>query len=505
MDAFEHRWRFSRLRRWAWPVVTLAALVSLVGLSPHLGLTKALGISTKAPVPLWTARPATAPAPVTTPTPDWARLSRDLKPAVVNVSAKREADAAPQPGGPGGLHGPRGEQPFDEFFRRFFEHGPMQPVQSLGSGFIVNSEGYIVTNNHVVERASRIQVKLADGRELSATVVGRDPKTDLALLRIEATGLPVIPLGDSAALQVGEPVMAIGNPFGLEQTVTTGIVSATGRVIGSGPYDDFIQTDASINPGNSGGPLINGRGEVAGINTAIFSQSGGSVGIGFAIPSNLAKSVITQLAESGRVVRAWLGVTIQPVTADLAKGFKMKDTAGALVSSVADGSPAMKAGLRPGDVIVEYDGRQVARSEDLPRAVAQTEVGREVALTVIRDGQPRRLIAKVERLEEPAARSETTSEGAKGRLGLTVAPLSPALAKELGLGETKGVVVREVAPGSPAATAGLQPKDVIVEVNRQAVGSVDELRASLDRRAKEAPVLFLVRRGGGTLYLAVTA
>jgi serine protease Do len=423
----------------------------------------------------------------------------------VNVSAKREAEAVPSPGGPGGLRGPRGEQPFDEFFRRFFEHGPTHPVPSLGSGFIVNPEGYIVTNNHVVEHASRIQVKLADGRELPATVVGRDPRTDLALLRIEATGLPVIPLGDSSALRVGEPVMAIGNPFGLEQTVTTGIVSATGRVIGSGPYDDFIQTDASINPGNSGGPLINGRGEVVGINTAIFSRSGGSVGIGFAIPSNLAKSVITQLAESGHVVRAWLGVTIQPVTAALAKGFGTPDTTGALVSSVSEDSPAMKAGLRPGDVIVEYDGRPVARAEDLPRAVAQTQVGREVAVTVIRDGQPHRLTARVAQLEEPAVRTGTTREGAKGRLGLSVAPLSPGLARELGLREEKGLVVREVAPGSPAAAAGLQPNDVIVEVNRQPVGSVDELRATLDRGKKDAPVLFLVRRGDGTLYLAVSA
>ena len=231
--------------------------------------------------------------------PDWVRLSKEAKPAVVNISAKRNAEssATPQP------KGRPDERNFEDFFKRFFDEGPRRPTRAGGSGFVLNANGFIVTNNHVVEGATDIQVKLDDGRELPAKVVGRDAKTDLALLKVEATGLPVIPLGDSTALQVGEPVMAIGNPFGLEQTVTTGIVSATGRVIGSGPYDNFIQTDASINPGNSGGPLINARGEVIGINTAIFSRGGGSVGIGFAVPSSLAKTVITQLADRGTVER----------------------------------------------------------------------------------------------------------------------------------------------------------------------------------------------------------
>ena len=255
-------------------------------------------------------------------------LTRALKPAVVNISTKRVQEGT-------SMQSPFGnDDPFQQFFKQFGQPS-RRTVRSMGSGFVINSAGYIVTNNHVVDGASEIQVKIDDGRELPGKVVGRDPRTDLALLKVEATGLPVIPLGDSSELQVGEPVMAIGNPFGLERTVTTGIVSATGRVIGQGPYDDFIQTDASINPGNSGGPLINARGQAVGINAAIFSQSGGSVGIGFAIPVNQAKSVVTQLAATGKVTRGWLGVMIQPLTPELAKGFNVPGGGGALVASRA--------------------------------------------------------------------------------------------------------------------------------------------------------------------------
>src|SRR5438093_8317029 len=337
-------------RRWVAPIVILAAVASLVGLVPHLGFTSA------SKTPLWTERPAAQSAP--TPAPDWVRLSKEAKPAVVNISTKRNPAGPAIPDLKGGRPDERSP---DDFFRRFFEEAPRRPVRAVGSGFILSADGYIVTNHHVVEDAIGIQVKLADGRELAAKVVGRDPKTDLALLKVAVTGLPVIPVGDSTALQVGEPVMAIGNPFGLEQTVTTGIVSATGRVIGSGPYDNFIQTDASINPGNSGGPLINARGEVIGINTAIFSRTGGSVAIGFAVPSSLAKTILTQLAAAGHVVRGYLGVAIQRMTSALAKSFNLRDAHGALVASVADGGPAKEAGLRPGDVIVEYDGHTIAR------------------------------------------------------------------------------------------------------------------------------------------------
>jgi serine protease Do len=328
------------------------ALVAGVAFGPHMGFTA--GPKT----PLWTER-AVNVAPTQVQAPNWVELAKELKPAVVNVSTKR-VESGPQMRGPSG-----GGDPFEQFYRQFGDQAPKRSVRSMGSGFAINSNGHIVTNNHVVEGATEIIVKLSDGRELTAKLVGRDPKTDLALLKVEATGLPTIALGDSSELKVGEPVMAIGNPFGLEQTVTTGIVSATGRVIGQGPYDDFVQTDASINPGNSGGPLINARGQAIGINAAIFSQSGGSVGIGFAIPSNQAKTVVMQLADSGHVSRSWLGVAIQPLTPELAKGFNLADAKGALVSNVTDDSPADKAGIKAGDIITEYDGRKVARTEDL--------------------------------------------------------------------------------------------------------------------------------------------
>src|SRR6266849_3121729 len=312
--------------RWGWALGGVVVALVIVMLAPQFGYTKA----TRAP--LWTERPAASgPAPAPAQNDGWVSLVRELKPAVVNIGTKR-APEAPEAQSPFG-----GDERFNEFFKHFFGNQPRRPARSLGSGFIINADGHILTNHHVVDGATEIKVKLSDGRELPATVVGRDAKTDLALLKVEATGLPVIPLGSSAELQVGEPVMAIGNPFGLEQTVTTGIVSATGRVIGEGPYDNFVQTDASINPGNSGGPLINARGQVIAINTAIFTQTGGSVGIGFAIPIDLAKTVVTQLASVGHVVRGYLGVGIQPVTPDLAKGFGLEQSAGALVASVVEG------------------------------------------------------------------------------------------------------------------------------------------------------------------------
>jgi serine protease Do len=482
-------------RRWAVPVVVLAAMGALVGFSPHLGFTKAVK------GPLWTERPAATTTVAPTTAPDWVRLSKEAKPAVVNISTKRNAEAMATPE----LKGPRDQRSFEDFFKRFFDgEAPRHPVRSMGSGFILTADGNIVTNNHVVEEATEIQVKLADGRELPAKVVGRDPKTDLALVKVDATGLPVIPVGDSSALQVGEPVMAIGNPFGLEQTVTTGIVSATGRVIGSGPYDNFIQTDASINPGNSGGPLINARGEVIGINTAIFSQSGGSVGIGFAVPSNLAKSVITQLADHGKVDRGWLGVSIQPMTKELAASFKRADATGVLVSSVIEGSPAEKAGLRSGDVIVEFDGKKIAKSEDLPRLVAETPIGNEVPLVVVRDGKEMKLNARVAKLEdgEPAKVADTDG---KGKLGLSVQPVTPPVARELGLKAKEGLLVRDVAEGSRAAEAGIRRGDVIVEVNREPIKSVDDLKVRVDKQAKGEPMLLLVNREGNTLYVAIPA
>jgi serine protease Do len=476
--------------RWGWPAAALAGLLAL-------GAYAAPPAFTRATKPLWSEKAPAVTAAAETATPNWVEIAKTVKPAVVNVSVKKSDEGMTR------APGQRGGRDMDEFMRRFFGDRPgKREARGLGSGFIISPDGHIVTNNHVVEDATEVQVKLADGRELAAKVVGRDPKTDIALLKVEAMGLPHIPFGDSATLQVGEPLMAVGNPFGLELTVTTGIVSATGRVIGAGPYDDFIQTDASINPGNSGGPLTNGKGQVVGINTAIFSRSGGSDGIGFAIPVNLAKTVITQLAEHGRVVRASLGVTIQPVTEALAKGMSLPDTKGALVGSVVEGSPAMKAGLRAGDVIVEYDGKPIAKSEDLPRLVAGTEIGRAVTVKVMRDGKPVTMQATVARLDEPDTREAASAHG-KGKLGVSVENLTAEQAQALGLSERKGVVVREVQPDSKAADAGIQPGDVILEAGRKPVGSVEELRRIVDQHAAGSPLVMLVKRDRGTLYVAV--
>jgi len=473
-------------------LVVVTLLLVAIGLGPRLGFTAAPGA-------VWTEQPpGVAPAVAQGP---WVELARRLKPAVVNISTRRTQESAATPFGD--------DERAREFFRRFFGEDPrgMQPrrrtVRSLGSGFLINARGDIITNNHVVDGATEITVRLSDGRELPAKLVGRDPKTDLALIRIEATGLPVIPLGDSTALQVGEPVMAIGNPFGLEQTVTTGIVSATGRVIGEGPYDEFIQTDASINPGNSGGPLINTRGEAIGINAAIFSQSGGSIGIGFAIPVSAAKTVVSQLATTGHVVRGWLGVSIQPLTADLAKGLQAAGAHGALVASVAPNSPAERAGLKTGDVITEYDGRPVARAEDLPRAVATTPVGRAVPVGVLREGKPLSLTATVGRLAE-SEETRKAEPARTGSLGLTVAPLGPDEARERGV-TGPGVLVRSVEDGSPADTAGIQAGDVITEVDRRPVKDVEGLRHALAQHPKGAPALLLVHRDGGSRYVAIAS
>ncbi|HEY7139435.1 MAG TPA: DegQ family serine endoprotease [Methylomirabilota bacterium] len=481
----------SPIRRRGATVATLAVLigVALVAAAPKLGIGRAN--ATK----LWTDEPPKVSGQTVT-APDWVTLAKALKPAVVNVSTKRVES------GPSLPPGMSPNDPFSQFFRQF-EQRP-HAVRSLGSGFIINGDGYVVSNNHVVDGASEIRVKLSDGREFPGKVVGRDSKTDLALLKIEATGLPTIPMGDSEALQVGEPVMAIGNPFGLEQTVTTGIVSGTGRVIGGGPYDDFIQTDASINPGNSGGPLINARGQAIGINAAIFSQSGGSIGIGFAIPVNLAKPVLTQLAEGGHVVRGWLGVSIQPVTPALAKGLKLSESTGALVSSVTEGSPAAKAGLKPGDVILEFNGQRVARADRLPNAVATTPVGREVPMAVMRDGKPMTLTVKVGKQAE-SADDQAESKKVPAALGLTVEPVTPRLAHEMGLRDEHGVVVRDVEADSPAADAGLREGDVIVEVNHHAVRSATDMHRQIDELAKGTPVLMLVHRGDSSLFIAVTA
>jgi serine protease Do len=466
--------------RWAWPALALAATLAVVVAAPHAGSGREGRV--------WIERAPGAGPIATAPAPAWVEIARAVKPAVVNVSTRGARD--------GGDEDLLGELP---------GRAPRRSVRGLGSGFVINADGYVVTNYHVVAGASEIRVRFADGREVPGKVVGGDGKTDLALLKVEGTGLPVIPLGDSSRLEVGEPVMAVGNPFGLEQTVTTGIVSATGRSIGAGPYDDFIQTDASINPGNSGGPLVNARGEVIGVNTAIASGGGGSVGIGFAIPTNLAKPIVAQLAETGRVTRAWLGVSIQPLTSELATSFGLPDTAGALVGSVMENSPAARVGLKQGDVITKYDGRPVARSTDLPRAVAETPVGREVPIEVMRDGKRLALTVKVAQLEEEPDRWASAAErSAATRLGIAARPVPRELARSRNLPEGRGVLVERVEDGSKAQIAGVAAGDVIVEVNRTPVASVGALQAALDKHSAGKPVLLLVNREGQSLYLTVS-
>ena len=482
--------KFPFLKAW------MPAAAVLVLVAGALALTTARSGAT-GPA-LWTeGQKAAAPA-----APTWVSVAKADTPAVVNISTTQVARNPMFPGNEDQGNGPG--DPFQQFFRHFFGDVPHNfQTHSLGSGFIIREDGYIVTNNHVVDAATEITVKLQDGRQLPAKVVGRDQKTDLALLKIDAKNLPALTFGNSETLSVGEPVMAIGNPFGLEGTVTTGIVSAKGRVIGQGPYEDFIQTDASINPGNSGGPLVNSAGQVVGVNTAIISGTGGSVGIGFAIPINEAKTILPQLQANGRVTRGWLGVTIQAVTPDLAKAFNLEDGKGALVAQVMKDSPAAAAGLKAGDVIVEYDGRAVGKESDLPRLVAATPIGRQAPIKAIRDGHPLTVSARIAEL--PEARQVLATESGREKLGLSVRPLTPEVAQELGVPDRSGVVVAEVKDGSPAAEAGIQPGDVIVQVNRKPVHSVDELRRSLAAQKPGEPTLFQIHRKDASLFVALRA
>jgi serine protease Do len=393
------------------------------------------------------------------------------------------------------------KNPFGDFFGPFSEGNPPRGFEQrgVGSGFVMSRDGYVLTNNHVVEDADQIKVKLANGKEYEGKIVGRDPKTDLALVKIEGNSdLHPLKLGNSEDLKVGSWVVAVGSPFGLEQTVTAGIVSAKGRVIGSGPYDNFIQTDASINPGNSGGPLINMKGEVVGINTAIIASG---QGIGFAIPINMAKEIAPQLQEKGHVTRGWLGVSIQEVTPELAKSFDLKEKKGALVSQVVSGSPAEKAGIEQGDIILEFDGKEVSDAKDLPRIVASTPVDKTVTLKVSRNGKITDRQVKVGEMEEKV---EVTKAPSHKSLGITVQNLTPEIAKGLGLKKETGVVVTRVEPGSAAADAGIQTGDVIREVNRKPIKDVEEFSQKVEKAKGPDNILFLVQRGQNNLFAAVT-
>ncbi len=393
--------------------------------------------------------------------------------------------------------------PFDffgpDFFQRFFQDRFPHKFKQMGagSGFIVSKDGYILTNNHVVAHADKIIVKLADGREFKAKVIGTDPASDVAVIKINAHNLPTLPLGDSDKIQVGEWVMAIGNPFGLTQTVTVGVISAKGRSgVGITDYEDFIQTDAAINPGNSGGPLVNMRGEAIGMNTAIFTRSGGYMGIGFAIPINMVKVVMKQLITKGKVVRGWLGVVIQDLNEDLAKSFGLQRPEGALITEVAEHSPAAKAGLRRGDIILAYNGKPVKNVAELRTLVAMTQPGTEVTITIWRDGHKQDLKVRIGTQPQNFFALGSQNE-ILNRLGLTIEPLTPQIADRLGYGLNDGVVITGVAPNSPAAMVGLKPGMLIEEVNRHRIHNMREFMAALSESRKTGSVLFLVRDPNG--------
>jgi Do/DeqQ family serine protease len=430
----------------------------------------------------------------------YADLVARVAPSIVTVRTERAPKAAPA-----GL-------PFDnDSLRRFFgEHGPALPEAphreaALGSGVIVSPDGIILTNHHVIDSAEKIQVELQDRRTFSAKLVGSDPASDLAVLRIDAKGLTALPFGDSRKARVGDVVLAFGNPLGVGQTVTMGIVSAKGRAtdLGDGGFEDFLQTDASINQGNSGGALVNTSGELLGINSQILSPSGGNIGIGFAIPSDMANNVMTQLLEHGKVRRGQLGVVVQTVSSEIAKSLNLSEVKGALVSTVNEGSPAAAAGLKRGDVITSINGDAVADSNGLRNRVASTLPGSQVVLGVVRDRTQKTVTVKLGELSGPKEAQNSTDEPSEGgRLGLTVEPLTPDMARQEGLAGRKGLVVVGVDPNGPASNAGFRAGDVIREVNGKPVSDVADLKAAV-RASGDRPALVLVNRDGGTLFLAL--
>ena len=445
-----------------------------------------------APAPVVFAAPA-AGASLTHPDGGYADVVAKVAPAVVTVRSQRVLKVADQ--GPFG-----GQDPFEEFFgRQFPGRRPQVPPQprregALGSGVVVSADGYILTNNHVVEGSRQVEVEMTDGRTMKATVVGADAPSDLAVLKVEAKSLPTLPLADSDSVRVGDIALAVGNPLGVGQTVTMGIVSAKGRATGGGDsYEDFLQTDAPINQGNSGGALVNTRGELIGINSQILSPSGGNIGIGFAIPSNMAKNVMDQLVNGGAVHRGMLGVTVQGINSDLAGSLGLSGVKGALVSAVSEGGPAEKAGIERGDVIIAIDGQAVKDSNSLRNTVSRLKPGRTVGLTLFRNGQEKQVSARLAEMPRKASDDSSGSRapaGTRGALGLALQP-----------GDS-GLEVTNVDPSGPAADAGIRVGDVLEEVNGSPVKSSADVHAALGK-SKGKPALVLVRRGDQTLYVAV--
>jgi serine protease Do len=440
-----------------------------------------------------------APVPASS---GYAELVAKVAPSIVTVRSEREVKPVTLPFG-------QGEGQLAPFLRGFgFGPEDLQPRREggLGSGVVVRADGYILTNNHVVKDAEKVRVELPDRRSFAAKVVGRDAPSDLAVLKIEAKGLPALAFGDSDAIRVGDVVLAFGNPLGIGQTVTMGIVSAKGRSTGpgDGSFEDFLQTDAAINQGNSGGALVSVTGQLVGINSQIVSPSGGNIGIGFAIPSHMAESVMTQLVNGGEVHRGQLGVTVQGMTSELAASFGLPDVKGVLVSGVSKEGAAAKAGIERGDVIVSLDGRPVMDGNALRNRIASTAPGSPVTVGLVRDGRERSVRVELGELRSAREKAEKSEPGENGRLGLAVRPLTPDEAKELGLDGKQGLLVAEVDPTGPAAEGGIRAGDVIEQVNRKPVADVAGLKAAV-KASGDKPALFLITRKGGSVYLTVDA
>lgn len=448
----------------------------------------------------------------------FASVAKSVSPSVVFIQVESRSPATTYHEYPFGE-----DWPFsDDFLRRFFGEdfpgfqAPQQPEGerrsvNQGSGFVfagrdgvLRDKAYILTNNHLLQDADRIRVTFQDGREFDAAITGTDPQSDVAVLEIPQAGLPAVRLGDSSKLEVGEWVVAIGNPFGLSHTLTVGVVSATGRTtLGINDYEDFIQTDAAINPGNSGGPLVNLDSEVIGINTAIFTRSGGYMGVGFAIPVNLARVIADQLIEHGEVVRGYLGVIIQPLTADLAKSFGISETQGILIAQVAEDSPASKAGLRQGDVVVAYQGEPVTDTGEFRNRISLSAPGSRQKIALIRDGKRRDVNVTIGKLtEEPAVAAQAPSQSTE-ELGLTVQSLTPDVAEQFGVAAGEGVLVTAVARGSIAAQAGIRPGAIVLQVNRKAVKTASEFKQAVDASSADKSVLLLVRQDDVQQYVVL--
>ncbi|MGB4066818.1 MAG: DegQ family serine endoprotease [Nitrospira sp.] len=485
-------------------------------MSSHLRrkVGSAIGIGLMSGVLIWGGHSFSASqassAQTSTPANGFTDVARQVTPAVVNITTVMTEKVSDGFSVPDELR-----DRMEEYFGKPLDprrRGPKPPGEyrgprrGQGSGVIISADGYVLTNNHVIDKAHEVSVTLPDKREFKGKIIGADPKSDLAVVKINASNLPAIPWGDASQLQVGEYVLAVGNPFGLNSTVTLGIVSAVGRGhMGITQYEDFIQTDAAINPGNSGGALVNTRGELVGINTAIFSQTGGYQGVGFAVSTTMAKPIYESLVKTGKVVRGYLGIGLQDLNQDLAKSFSIKDSKGALVSDVKEDSPADQAGLKQGDVIIEYQGILIEDGVALQRMVTRTPVGSKVPVKVMRDGRARELTVRIgEQPElEKVAKKVESGEHDYGLAGLSVEDLNQNTARELGIkGKAQGVVVTSVDPDSGAEKAGLVPGDVIQEVNRRPVKSVKEFEKVSSDLKKGNSILMLVNRRGGSLFLS---